>query len=144
MSPTPPTPPVPADAFCKIEYLKQWGEVVLTPYGTFTQWEQDSFCYVKFANPVKEDEFSIKVYGGYPLQEVSFRIPAGVTEFEITGDLIPLEIAEDCERVGLLYRLANVPNIVYLENTEIEVSTQAWSDILPTPLKADNAIVTGL
>lgn len=83
------------------------------------------------------------MYGGNPiLPELSFRIPGGVTEFEITGDLIPQEIAEDCQSVGLLYRLTNVPNIVYLTNTQIDIGGRFWVDILPTPKKADNAIVT--
>lgn len=78
------------------------------------------------------------------MQEVSFRIPAGITEFEITGDLIPQEIAADCERVGLLYRLTNVPNTVYITSTEIEVDGRFWMNILPTAKKSDNAIVTEL
>lgn len=78
------------------------------------------------------------------MQNASFIIPAGVTEFVLSGDSFPQEIASDCERVDLLYRLSNVPNIVYLKGTEIDALSVNWSNILPTPLHSDHAIVTAL
>lgn len=108
------------------------------------QWDENSYFWIELGAAAQFDELSLKLYGGGDGPTQSFKIPAGAKEYEVVGSDVLQDIVVDCDKVTLMYRKSDVPRVVYLCSTEYETARNVDSNILPSPLHDDHAIVTEL
>lgn len=127
--------------------MKQWGEVILfNDLGQGWRFSNDADLYIAFSESFKSDEFSVKITD-----------VLGVTyskQITYAGDFINIQrqdleshlnVDRGLKRVTLMYRLSNVPKVVYLNNSLLDCPPDGYAeDELPIPLHSIDAIVTEL
>lgn len=98
-----------------------------------------------FSEPIANEEFSIK-FTDYYGNSYSMQLEGGRNAYSFDNlDFVASELTDDqAVSISLMYRLTDVPKVVYLLWTEFYCKDGASEDMLPVPRYSNEAIVTEL